>query len=1321
MLDSGGARVSLAGPPLERKRGKCVQAQRWKWALLTGMLLVSGGCSDKPGTATKVDGPNQPTLEWRATAELVESAPISLTASDGSGLVLASLTARAVIEEPLAFTELHLTFHNPEARQREGRFAITLPKAAAISRFAMRVGNEWQEGEVVERKRAQAVYEDYLHRKEDPALLERDAGNQFTARVFPIAPNENKEIIVSYSEELPHSSEPYRILLKGLSRLNELKVDVLFGSSSSTGLESSQRAREPSQRLTLSERDHVPSADLAVELPRGRDQLALRSGELVVARIAPAPKLEAESIEGLTVLFDTSASRALGFEAQIERMSALLVALKEKAGSDFPLKVLAFDQTLEEIYAGPVSGFSVRDKGRLLARDALGASDLTAALSALSLGSQQQSRLLVISDGVVTAGADDTTSMREAVAQLAAHGVRRVDALAEGGIRDENVLTALTRAGLKSTGVVLDSRLSVASLADKLLKATRERVEVSVPGASWVHPRVLEGVQAGDEYLIFAELDPKAKLRIELSGLGSQSPRVMEAPRPLLERAYARARIAALEGELHALRSQEGSERARLAREIVALSTKHRVLSELTALLVLENAGEYARFGLDPRALANILRVNDEGLELFDRQSGRPLEVAGSLAEGSAPTDDEFAGRRREARSEPQTSIPRGAAEAPALRPAAPSPSAAQPMDREASFTKGEQTSAREAERLAEPTAAPAKRVGASEKSASVAAEAEAAAEALLLGALRDADKAKSNADVLAGGATTGNAAAPAPSTPSAAAASDGSMLQRGSSGGPGRSGGLGSVGESGIGVGGGGSAKSSGGGKAGSGALATDPLMGVDPERHPGAYALPAVPVALEARAVARLHSASGVDATLAAKVVRSNLASSARGCYARANVRADGPEQVNLEFALSDKGTVRSVFVARGSLRDTRAQSCILTAAQGLHFPKPENGNASVEAGVELSMVAAVARPTPAPKTAPVVRAAPKIKHPEIGDAYDGVLAATLEALKRGDIQGARDLAEAARTQHPGDVIGLIALGEALEAQGDFPRAARAYGSLIDLFPSRTDLRRMAGARLERLPREHGLALAVDSYKKALAQREDHPSSHRLLAYGELKQGNHAAAFDTLARALRRSFAWARFEGVDRILREDLGLVAAAWLRAQPDQEGHVMSELARLGVALDRNPSLRFVLNWETDANDVDFHIYDGRGGHAYYMQPKLGSGGSLYADITSGYGPECFAISGKARAFPYVLQAHYFSRGPMGYGMGKLEVIEHDGQGNLRFVERPFTIMKDKAFVELAVLEAANFARPVEASRGQNNESARRQPGQLAPSAFSLGTH
>jgi hypothetical protein len=41
--------------------------------------------------------------------------------------------------------------------------------------------------------------------------------------------------------------------------------------------------------------------------------------------------------------------------------------------------------------------------------------------------------------------------------------------------------------------------------------------------------------------------------------------------------------------------------------------------------------------------------------------------------------------------------------------------------------------------------------------------------------------------------------------------------------------------------------------------------------------------------------------------------------------------------------------------------------------------------------------------------------------------------------------------------------------------------------------------------------------------------------------------------------------------------------------------------------------------------------------------------------------------------------------MGYGMGKLQIIDHDGKGELRFEERPFVVMTDGAFVDLGVVK------------------------------------
>ena len=72
------------------------------------------------------------------------SAPMSLTAADGTGLRLQGLTARVVLEPPLAFTQLELEFQNPQPRRLEGRFEIALPPGAAISRLALQIGSNYQ-------------------------------------------------------------------------------------------------------------------------------------------------------------------------------------------------------------------------------------------------------------------------------------------------------------------------------------------------------------------------------------------------------------------------------------------------------------------------------------------------------------------------------------------------------------------------------------------------------------------------------------------------------------------------------------------------------------------------------------------------------------------------------------------------------------------------------------------------------------------------------------------------------------------------------------------------------------------------------------------------------------------------------------------------------------------------------------------------------------------------------------------------------------------------------------------------------------------------
>lgn len=1153
-------------------------------ALVTCVFTISG-CSGAPPAFTSPAATPAPAAAAEAyrfpaatapESARAQEAPLRLTASDGTGLRLVELTGRAVVEGPLAFTELHLVFENPEDRTIEGNFSVTLPDGAEVSRFAMKQIDRWQEGEVVETKQARQAYEDFLHRKQDPALLEQAAGNEFTARVFPIPARGRKELILSYGQELS-AQKAYVLPLRGLPEVGRLDLAVNLTGKAAPAAELRRERFTPDADFRLD-----PSA-----LPGGA---GLRSGNLVLARVHPIAAPHPDPLGSTIVLVDTSASRALGFEAEVRLVERLVQRIVTGSGRKTKLAVACYDQTTELVFDGDADRFGAAELARIRARQAFGASDLGQALGfagarAKALGAK---RVLLISDGIATAGETEKDKLRAASARLAAAGVERLDAIAMGGIRDDALLRQLVTAGLPRDGVVAPGDADLASITRRLSEATRSGIPVKVEGARFVYPDVIDGAQADDEVLVYADVPADQTVRISVGDGAPFSPELSRASPPLLARAFAQAEIAGL----LAVEARRGKDPA-LERQIVALSVENRVVSPYTALLVLETEHDYARFNINRRALVDILTVDGSRVALMKRR-GAPLKP---LDQAPPPFAPKLA----------QRPAPRGGASSPVTErmDAAPPPSAA-------------------------PSAAPG-----------------------------DADPRSARGNMW--GDAIGDSFG-----------AGGLGLSGVAEGGGGRS--------EGIGLGNIGTVGHGAGASAGQG-------FGSGHGRMGGAHRTAAPMVRMGATEVS-----GRIPPEVIQRIVRQNFGRF-RFCYEnglRNHPTLQG--RVAVRFSILPTGAVSQAMDGGSDLPDRSVVACVVQAFTELSFPSPESGSVTVVYPIQFSPSGDGTAPSAPPVESAFIRAPhPPARlesaPPAEATPYTGRFRGVAEMIAKGSLKEAIGDAYAWHQQEPGDVMALVALGSALEAAAETGSAARVYGSIIDLFSSRADLRRFAGERLERLRGGAGLDLALDTYAKAAIARPDHPSSHRLLAFAQLKRGEPEKAFEAALAGVKQRYPAGRFAGADRILREDLGLVAAAWIKAEPGKRDAILKRLNEAGGDLEDAPSLRFVLNWETDANDVDFHIYDDRGGHAYYKDMSLPSGGSLYADVTTGYGPECFTIRGlkESRAGRYTLQAHYYARGPMGYGMGKLQIIDHDGKGGLSFEERPFVVMVDRAFVDLGTLK------------------------------------
>ena len=528
------------------------------------------------------------------------SPPLSLTPTDGSELALERLAATASISGPVAHTELQLTFHNAESRIREGRFELTLPAGAAITRFAMKINGEWRESRVVARQRGREVFETYLHViKTDPALLEQDLGNRFSTRIYPILGLEDKELIVEYDSEVT-AERGYTLALRGLSQVGELQVTV----------------DNNGERKTTAEHDAIPD-DVHVNLVSGN--LAVASGESFVARVDAGLAVgDDASVDRVLYLVDTSASRANVMGKQIRILEALL----DLHPSNSFVSITTFDQSVGELYRGPVGG--AKDAmSYLVQHGALGSSNLGAALQRAAVSGM--SRVVIIGDGVATAGEHDVAKLSSIVS---GSRLERVDVVQVGQSLDRTSMQRIVRSG-RTPGAILDGANPEQTMR-QLRTTLTTPVEVSVDGATGVWPKTTRHVAPGEPVFVYgmragSDSDPL------VIHVGKQT--ITMTPRKghdRLRRTVARAELADLVEQLQGAKDDVATT---LGDQIEKLALEHSLVSPRTSLIVLESEWDEQRF-LGPRQPNGGTTIDAEYIRNIP-VPGRTFESALGAAAGS--------------------------------------------------------------------------------------------------------------------------------------------------------------------------------------------------------------------------------------------------------------------------------------------------------------------------------------------------------------------------------------------------------------------------------------------------------------------------------------------------------------------------------------------------------------------------------------------------------------------------------------------------------------------------------------------------------------
>jgi len=106
------------------------------------------------------------------------------------------------IQDQLAVTHVDQVFYNPNDWTIEGIYIFPIPDDAAVSGFTLWVDGKPVEGQVLDATQARQTYEQIVSSMRDPALLEYVGRGAVQARIFPIAPQEERRIELEYSQAL---------------------------------------------------------------------------------------------------------------------------------------------------------------------------------------------------------------------------------------------------------------------------------------------------------------------------------------------------------------------------------------------------------------------------------------------------------------------------------------------------------------------------------------------------------------------------------------------------------------------------------------------------------------------------------------------------------------------------------------------------------------------------------------------------------------------------------------------------------------------------------------------------------------------------------------------------------------------------------------------------------------------------------------------------------------------------------------------------------------------------------------------------------------
>ncbi|MGZ5438852.1 MAG: VIT and vWA domain-containing protein [Candidatus Aminicenantales bacterium] len=525
------------------------------------------------------------------------------------------------IVDQVAKTSVDQVFINHFGRDIEGTYIFPVPEGASVSDFAMFIGNERVQGEILDSREARRIYEDIVRRMRDPGLLEYIGRNLFRARVYPIPANGEKRVQISYTEVLKSENG----LVKYLYPLNTEKFsrDPLTDVSISVRVESRVpivNIYSPSHRVSVrkdgqglarvgyEDKDVRPDKDFLLYYSLSKDDIGLSlmnwegpEGSFFMLLASPRFAAPGERIvaKNVVLVLDSSGSMSGTKIAQAKEAARFILNHLDRRDE---FTVIDFDEGVTAFSEGllPATGDNV---GRALKfvdaiEDSGGTNINDALLGALSRmrDGERPSYVLFLTDGLPTVGTTETADILRNLAK----GNERRSRIFVFGVGDDVNTELLDRIASDHRGASVyigeseDLEAALSSFYEKISSPLLADLAVEFKGieTSQVYPRVLPDLFKGSQLVLVGKYSGDGPVSIVMTGkAGREGKRFVLESRPLtgsdkfsfLPRLWATRRIGYL---LEEIRLQ--GQNKELVDEIRRLGLKYGIVTPYTSFLVTE-------------------------------------------------------------------------------------------------------------------------------------------------------------------------------------------------------------------------------------------------------------------------------------------------------------------------------------------------------------------------------------------------------------------------------------------------------------------------------------------------------------------------------------------------------------------------------------------------------------------------------------------------------------------------------------------------------------------------------------------------------------